>query len=84
MSSAQHSAAANGVEHHSSQPFLTEQQRAALDAALAAKQSAPGDCSAACPRISMQTRMEVTDLLHALPGEYISLTRQILAGSPCC
>eukprot|EP00891_Asterochloris_glomerata_P000321 jgi/Astpho2/321/Aster-02203 len=41
VSSAQHSAAANGVERHSSQPFLTEQQRAALDAALAAKQSAP-------------------------------------------
>ena len=78
VSSAQHSAAANGVERHSSQPFLTEQQRAALDAALAAKQSAPGDCLAACPCASLQTRIEVTDLRHALA----SLATRILCGQP--
>ena len=66
VSSAQHSAAANGVTRHSSQPFLTEQQRAALDAALAAKQSAPGNCPAAYPCISLQASIEVADLLHVL------------------
>lgn len=36
--------ASSGAERTTSQPFLTDEQRSALDAALASKQREPGMC----------------------------------------
>ena len=51
--------ALNGGSSEFSHSFLTESQRAALDAALAAKQSAPGDSSQVGSMLSPSTPLQI-------------------------